>query len=47
MSTPVVAPKGYSIARWGEPMLYSAAGHLSVAASKQMMVCIQRGSVCP
>lgn len=47
MSTPVVAPKGYSIARWGEPMLYSAAGHLSVAASKQMMDCIQRGSVCP
>ena len=47
MSTPVVAPKGCSIVRWGEPMLYSAAGHLSVAASKQMMDCIQRGSVCP
>ena len=47
MSTPVVAPKGYSMARRGEPMLSSAAGHLSVAASKQMMDRIQRGSVCP
>ena len=47
MSTPVVAPKGYSMARRGEPMLYSAAGHLSVAASKQMMDCIQRGLFYP
>ena len=47
MSTPVVAPKGCSIARWGEPMLYSAAGHLSVAASKQMMDCIQKGLFYP
>ena len=41
VSTPVAAsklagltPKGYSVARRGEPVLYSDDGHLSVAASE-------------